>query len=347
MKSNRPYLIAEMGVNFYDTAEKLNITPLEAAKIYIDEAAAAGIDCAKFQSYKAETIAAKKSPSYWDLNENPVTSQFELFKKFDHFSRDDYQELCDYTHKKGMDFTSTPFDYVSADYLEPMVDFYKIASADCSNLPFIKYVAQKGKSVMLSTGASYLSEIDEALRVLKEAGCDDITLMHCVLSYPTKAENANLRVIETLKKDFPDVKIGYSDHVAPDPTMQTLSTAYILGAEIIEKHFTLDKKMKGNDHFHAGDPGDFKVAIANFRWINQILGNEEKTVLDCERIPREQARRSLVTIRNMKKGEVICKEDLIPKRPGTGISPKYLDIVLGRTIKMDLAEDSILTWDMI
>lgn len=347
MKSNRPYLIAEMGVNFYDTAEKLNITPLEAAKIYIDEAAAAGIDCAKFQSYKAETIAAQKSPSYWDLNENPVTSQFELFKKFDHFSRDDYQELSDYTHKKGMDFTSTPFDYDSADYLEPMVDFYKIASADCSNLPFIKYIAQKGKSVMVSTGASYLSEIDEALRVLREAGCDDITLMHCVLSYPTKEENANLRVIQTLKKVFSNVKIGYSDHVAPDPTMQTLSTAYILGAEIIEKHFTLDKTLKGNDHFHAGDPKDFKIAIANFRWINQILGKEEKTVLDCERIPREQARRSLVTTRNMKKGEVICKEDLIPKRPGTGISPKYSDIILGRALKMDLAKDSILTWDMI
>ena len=347
MRTTRPYLIAEMGVNFYDSAIKLGITPLEAAKLYIDEAATAGIDCVKFQSYKAETIAAKKSPSYWDLNKNPVTSQFELFMRFDRFNREDYQVLCDYAHKKGMDFTCTPFDYASADYLETMVDFYKIASADCSNLPFIKYIAEKGKPVMLATGASYLSEIDEVLRTLQEVGCEDITFMHCVLSYPTKAKDANLRVIETLKKDFPNVKIGYSDHVPPDPTMQTLSTAYLLGAEIIEKHFTLDKTLKGNDHFHAGDPEDFKVAIANFRWIDQILGNEEKTVLDCERIPREQARRSLVLTRKMKAGEVICKEDLIPKRPGTGISPKYLDIVLGRTVKMDLEEDTILTWDMI
>ena len=347
MKFTRPYVIAEMGVNFYDTAEEMNIPPLEAAKIYIDEAAAAGIDCAKFQSYKAETIAAKNSPSYWDLNENPVTSQFELFKRFDHFNRNDYQELCDYTHKKGMDFTSTPFDYASADYLESMVDFYKIASADCSNLPFIEYIAKKGMPVMLSTGASYLSEIDEALRVLMDSGCDYITLMHCVLSYPARAKDANLRVIETLKNDFPNVKIGYSDHVAPDPTMQTLSTAYLLGAEVIEKHFTLDKTLNGNDHFHAGDPEDFKVAIANFRWIDQVLGSGEKTVLDCEEVPREQARRSLVLTRNKKAGEVICKEDLIFKRPGTGIGPKYLDVVLGRAVKTDLDEDTVLTWDMI
>ena len=347
MKSTRPYLIAEMGVNFYDTAEKMGITPLEAAKIYIDEAAAAGIDCAKFQSYKAETLASKKSPSYWDLDENPVTSQYELFKRFDRFDCDDYQNLCDYTHKKGMDFTCTPFDYASVDYLEPMVDFYKIASADCSNLPFIKHIAKKGKAVMLATGACYLSEIEEAVRVLKDAGCEDITLLHCVLSYPTKAENANLRIIQTLKQTFPYVKIGYSDHVAPDPTMQTLSTAYLLGAEVIEKHFTLDKTMKGNDHFHAGDPADFITAISNFRWINQVLGSREKTVLDCEQIPRKQARRSLVLTRDMKTGEIINQGDLIFKRPGTGISPKYYNIVLGRAVKTDLDEDTVLTWNMI
>lgn len=347
MRTTKPYLIAEMGVNFYDTAKEMDITPLEAAKLYIDEAASAGVDCAKFQSYKAETIAAKKSPSYWDLRENPVTSQFELFQKYDHFSQDDYQELCNYTHKKGMDFTCTPFDYSSADYLEPMVDFYKISSSDCSNLPFIKYIAKKGKAVMLATGASYLSEIDEAVRMLKDAGCDDVTLMHCVLSYPAKAENANLRIIETLKKDFPDIKTGYSDHVAPDQTMQTLSTAYLLGAEVIEKHFTLDKTLKGNDHFHAGDPEDFKKAIANFRWIDQVLGSGEKTVLECERVSREQARRSLVLTRNMEAGEVIGEKDLIAKRPGTGISPNYYDLVVGRAIKMNLDEDTVLSWDMI
>lgn len=347
MRTSKPYMIAEMGVNFYDTARVMGITPIEAAKLYIDKASEAGIDCAKFQSYKAETLAAKDSTSYWDLNENPVTSQFELFKGLDHFNKEDYQELCDYTHSKGMDFTSTPFDYASADYLESMVDFYKIASADCSNLPFIEYIAKKGKPVMLSVGASYLSEVDEAVRVIRDAGCSNLTLLHCVLSYPTEPEDANLLVIKTLKQDFPDLKIGYSDHVAPDASMQTLSTAYMLGAEVIEKHFTLDKTLKGNDHFHAGEPDDFKKAIENFRWIDKTLGSPEKTVFPCEEIPRKEARRSLVLTRDMHAGEIINKEDLIPKRPGTGISPKYTDIVIGRKVKADYQEDTILKWDMI
>ncbi len=347
MKNTKPYLIAEMGVNFYDTAKALNITPLEAAKLYIDKAAEAGIDCAKFQSYKAGTIVSKNSPAYWDTTKEPTKTQYELFLKHDSFGEYEYRELCDYTHKKGMDYTSTPFDYASADYLESMVDFYKISSSDLSNLPFIKHIGAKGKPVAISVGAAYLSEVDEAIRALKEAGCKDITILHCVLSYPTAPENANLRVIETLKKDFPDVKVGFSDHVAPDDTMMTLATAYLLGAEVIEKHFTLDKTLPGNDHYHAGDPEDFKKAIRNFKWIDMVLGSPEKTVLECEMVPRREARRSLVLTRNIKAGEKIAKEDLMPKRPGTGISPVYTDIVVGRTVKSDLPEDTILTWDMI
>ena len=199
-----------------------------------------------------------------------------------------YKELCDYTHAKGMDFTSTPFDYASADYLEEMVDFYKISSSDLSNLPFIRHIGSKGKPVYMSVGAAYLSEVDVAIRVLKEAGCKDIVIFHCVLSYPTDPKDANLRVIETLKKDFPDVRVGFSDHVAPDDTMMTLAVAYMLGAEVIEKHFTLDKTLSGNDHYHAGDPEDFKKAIANFKWINTVLGSDVKTVLDCECVPRRE-----------------------------------------------------------
>lgn len=343
----KPYLIAEMGVNFYDTARELGISPLQAAKLYIDEAAAAGIDCAKFQSYKAGTIVSKNSPAYWDTTKEPTKTQYELFLKHDSFGKEEYLELCNYTHSKGMDFTSTPFDYASADYLKDMVDFYKISSSDISNLPFVRYIGEKGKPVYMSVGAAYLSEVDVAVRTLKEAGCKDIVLMHCVLSYPTDPKNANLRVIETLKKDFPDIKIGFSDHVAPDSTMMTLATAYLLGAEVIEKHFTLDKTLPGNDHYHAGDPEDFKKAIMNFRWIDAILGSPEKTVLDCEIVPRREARRSLVLTRDMKKGETIKPEDLMPKRPGTGISPEFADIVIGRQVKKDLEEDTILTWDMI
>nr|WP_325295673.1 N-acetylneuraminate synthase family protein [uncultured Oscillibacter sp.] len=344
---NKPYFIAEMGVNFYDTARVLGISPLEAAKLYIDEAAQAGVDCAKFQSYKANTIVSKNSPAYWDTSEEPTKTQYELFLKYDHFDQIEYQELCDYTHGKGLDFTSTPFDYASADYLEPMVDFYKISSSDLTNLPFIKHIGKKGKPVFLSTGAAYLSEIDEAVRVLREAGCRDLVLLHCVLSYPTKPEDANLRMIETLKRVFPDMRVGFSDHVVPDEAMTTLSTAYLLGAEVLEKHFTLDKKLPGNDHYHAGDPRDFQKAITNFRKINTLLGNGEKTVLDCERVSRREARRSLVLTRDMQAGEVIREIDVMAKRPGTGISPKYMDVVIGKQIKIDLGEDSVLTWDFL
>ena len=347
MKKNKLYLIAEMGVNFYDTAKQLNITPLEAAKLYIDKAAEAGIDCAKFQSYKARTIVSKNSPAYWDTTKEATKTQYELFQKFDGFGEAEYKELCDYTHSKGMDFTSTPFDYASADYLYDMVDFYKISSSDLSNIPFIKHIAAKGKPMVVSVGAAYLSEVDEAIRAMKEVGNNNISILHCVLSYPTDPKNANLKIIETLKKVFPDVKVGFSDHVAPDPTMMTLASAYILGSEIIEKHFTLDKTLTGNDHYHSGDPEDFKKARANFDMIDTVLGNPEKTVLDCELVPRREARRSLVLTRSMKVGEKITEKDIMPKRPGTGISPKYTDIVLGRAVKQDLEEDTILTWDMV
>jgi N-acetylneuraminate synthase len=347
MRSTKPYLIAEMGVNFYDTAEVEGITPLEAAKRYIDRAAEAGVDCAKFQSYKADTIVSKNSPAYWDLKKEPTKTQYALFQKHDSFGEAEFKELCDYTHAKGMDYTSTPFDYASVDYLEPMVDFYKISSSDLSNLPFISHVGAKGKPVIMSVGAAYLSEVDEAVRALKDAGCKDITLLHCVLSYPTSPDDANLRVIQTLKQVYPDLKVGFSDHVAPDPTMMTLATAYLLGSDVIEKHFTLDKTLPGNDHYHSGDPEDFKKAIANFRWIDRVLGSPEKTVLPCEVIPRREARRSLVLTRDMKKGEVIKKEDLMPKRPGTGIAPRFTDVVIGRAVTEDLPEDTVLTWDMV
>ena len=347
MRKTKPYLIAEMGVNFYDTAKTLNITPLEAAKLYIDAAAEVGVDCAKFQSYKAGTIVSKNSPAYWDTTKESTKTQYELFLKHDSFGEAEYKELCDYTHSKGMDYTSTPFDYASADYLSAMVDFYKISSSDLSNLPFIRYIGTKGKPVILSVGASFLSEVDEAVRTLKEAGCSDITLLHCVLSYPTSPDDANLLIIRTLKNVFPDIKIGFSDHVAPDDSMLTLSTAYLLGAEVIEKHFTLDKTLTGNDHYHAGDPDDFKKAISNFQWIDRILGKPEKTVLDCEQIPRREARRSLVLTRSLKNGEIINAEDIMAKRPGTGISPAFTDVVIGRRAKRDLEEDTVLKWDMI
>lgn len=343
----KPYVIAEAGVNFYDTAKLRGVTPLEEAMHYVDEAKRAGIDAIKFQSYKAGKIASKHSPSYWDLSKEPTTSQYALFQKFDHFDEKEYRQLFEHCKQVGIDFMSTPFDYDAADYLADMVDIFKISSSDLSNLPFIRYIARKGKPIYLSVGASYLSEIEQAVRVMKEENCPQIALLHCVLSYPCKNEDANLNMIKTLKTVFPDLIIGYSDHTLPDDTMTILSTACILGAEVIEKHFTLDKSLQGNDHYHAGDPDDFIKAISNFELISQILGQSEKTVLPCEQVPRKQARRSIVLTRDMKAGEVITERDLTAKRPGTGISPIYLEIVIGRKLRQNTQEDTILTWDMI
>lgn len=342
-----PYLIAEIGVNFYDTAKQKNISPLDAAKLYINEAKNAGIDAVKFQSYKANTIVSKNSPAYWDTTKEPTKTQYELFLKFDSFNEREYRELYNYCKEIGIDFMSTPFDYASADYLDEMVDVFKISSSDLSNIPFLKHIAKKGKPIILSVGASYMSEVFEAVQAIQEEGCEDLTLLHCVLSYPTKNEDANLNVIKTLKRVFPELKIGYSDHTLPDNTMTILTTAYLYGAEVIEKHFTLDKTLPGNDHYHAGDPSDFKKAVDNFKLIAEISGSDEKTVFPCENVPRREARRSIVVIRNMKKGETITEKDIMYKRPGKGICPKYVDIVLGRKLKNDCAEDTILTWEMI
>ncbi len=342
-----PYVIAEMGVNFYDTARELGISPLEAAKLYIKKAKEAGVNAAKFQSYKAETIASRNSPAYWDLSKEPTTSQYELFKKLDGFNKEDYQTLYHYCKDIGIDFMSTPFDYASADYLYDFVDVYKISSSDITNLPFIRYIARKGKPIYLSVGASYLFEVDEAVRTIRQEGNNQICLLHCVLSYPTKNEDANLNIITHLKQVYPDIPIGFSDHTLPDECMTILTTAYLLGADVIEKHFTLDKSLPGNDHYHAGEPDDFKKAINNFKLIQKIIGGKTKTVLDCEVIPRKEARRSLILTHDMKAGDILTSNDIIAKRPGTGISPKYQDVVIGRTLKQDMTEDSILTWECI
>lgn len=344
---SKPYFIAEVGVNFYDTAKELKITPMEAAKMYISEAAISGADAVKFQSYKASTIVSKNSPAYWDLNLEPTKTQFDLFKKHDGFNENDYRELYNYAKQLNIDFMSTPFDYDSADYLYDMVDIYKISSSDLSNLPFLRHIANKKKPIILSTGASYLYEVDKAVDVILSEGCTDLTLLHCVLSYPCKNEDANLNTIAYLKKVYPNLKIGYSDHTMPDECMTILSTAYLLGAEIIEKHFTLNKELPGNDHYHAGNPEDFKKAVNNFELIDTILGQYAKPVLECESTPRKEARRSLVLTKNINKGDVITKDCLISKRPGTGISPEHINIVVGRTVNKDLSEDTVLTWDMI
>ena len=345
--NKRPFLIGEIGVNFYDIAKKENITPMDAAKLMIKEAKNAGIDAVKFQTYKAEKIASRNSPAYWDLDEEPTTSQFELFKKFDSFGSEEYRELAEYCREVGIMFLSTPFDFEAIDFLDDLMDVYKISSSDLTNIPFIKAIALKNKPIILSTGASTLKEIKEAVNAIEEVSNVDIGLMHCVLSYPTKDEDANLLMIKDIKEQFEGYDIGYSDHTKPDDKMLILTTAYLYGANIIEKHFTLDKTLTGNDHYHAMDVEDVKTFNENIELINKIKGKKVKQPLVCESSSRKEARRSIVASKDIKKGEKITKDNITFKRPGTGISPSKVDEVIGMNANEDIAEDTLLTYEML
>ncbi len=344
---NKPFLIAEIGVNYYDIAKKENISNMDAAKLMIKEAKIAGADAVKFQSYKADTIASKNSPSYWDTNEEPTTSQYELFKKFDSFGKEEYIKLAEYCDKMGIMFLSTPFDFDSIDYLDEIMDVYKISSSDLTNIPFIRAIAKKQKPIILSTGASTVEEIELAIKTIKHEGNDEIGLMHCVLSYPTEYEDSNLLMIKYLKDNFNDYDIGFSDHTKPDDKMLVLTTAYLYGASIIEKHYTLDKNLRGNDHYHAMDPEDIKKFKDNINFIKKINGNYNKIPLNCEKESRKQARRSIVANIDISIGEIITEDMLSFKRPGTGISPIELDKVIGKTSKINIKEDELIDYSML
>ncbi len=339
------FIIAEVGVNYYDIAAERGLSPLDGAKLMIDEAAAAGADAVKFQTYKAQKIASKNSPAYWDRNEEPTGSQFELFSKFDKFGEPEYRTLADHCGEKGVMFLSTPFDFESADYLDPLMPLYKISSSDLTNLPFIGHIAAKGKPVFLSTGAATLGEIEQAVAEVRKADNTDLCLLHCILDYPTDDKDANLNMLGHLRAVFPELLLGFSDHTRPDPAMLTTTAAYILGAKVIEKHFTLDKRLKGNDHYHAMDPKDLAQLRANTERFDTVLGQYRKEPLPCEAASRKQARRSIVAAVDIKAGETISREKLTFKRPGTGISPALLHLVEGRTARREIREDALISWD--
>lgn len=339
-------LIAEIGVNYYDIAIKKSIDPMTAAKKMCLEACNAGVHAVKFQSYKAENLASKNSPAYWDQSEEPTTSQYELFKKFDSFSEEEYKELSQYCNEIGIDFCSTPFDFSSVDYLEPLMDVYKISSSDLTNLPFIEYQAKKNKPIIMSVGAGDASEIRKAVSAVRKVNDQKLVLMHCVLEYPTPYQDANLRRIVALRKEFPDLVIGYSDHCKPDKTYDVLKTAYALGAKVIEKHFTLDKTLKGNDHYHAMDAVDAAKIIKEVDFIETLLGSGDLVASESEDAARRNARRSIVAARDIPAGVVIDSDMLTFKRPGYGISPACLEEVLGKKTKQSIAEDAIMTFEM-
>lgn len=346
IKNGKFALIAEIGVNYYDIAIKENITPMDAAKLMIKEAKEAGIHAVKFQTYKAGTLAAKASPSYWDLTEEPTTSQYELFQKFDSFGYEEYKELKEYSDSIDIEFLSTAFDYESADYLDELMDIYKISSSDLSNIPFIEHQAKKNKPILLSIGASELAEVELAVDTIRAHNNQPLVLLHCVLEYPTPLEHANLLKIETLKNQFPDLYIGYSDHTKPTESNDVIKTAYNLGAIVVEKHYTLDKTLKGNDHYHAMDPADARRILSDIDTLDMLRGNGEIKCLPTEATARKNARRSIVSLGDIKKGEIITKDKLTFKRPGTGISPDKIDEVIGKTALVDICDDTILDGGM-
>jgi N-acetylneuraminate synthase len=333
----KPFVIAEAGVNHEGS--------METAKLHIEQAAEAGADAIKFQSYKAKTLASKNSPSYWDTTKEPTTSQFKLFQRHDSFWKNEFEALKVHCDEVGIEFMSTPFDLESSNFLNDLMISYKISSSDITNLPFIKHIAAFNKPVILSTGASYMHEIFEAVNIIEE-NKNPLCIMHCVLNYPTPSNLANLGMITDLKKRFPEHLIGYSDHTLPED-IKNLEIAVLLGAWMLEKHFTHDKTLQGNDHYHAMDKDDLATFIKMMEKTQIVMGDFDKKPLETEAISRQNARRSLVAQSNIKEGEIISEKHLTWKRPAFGVSPKDLDQIIGKQAKRNIEEDEIIYWDMI
>jgi sialic acid synthase SpsE len=332
----RPYIIAEAGVNHEGDIAK--------AKLMIDQVSSAGLDAIKFQTYKADKLASKNSPAYWDTTKETTLSQHELFKKYDSFEDDDYIELARYAAETGIHFLSTPFDLEAVDLLAPLMPAFKIASADITNFPLLEKIASYGKPILLSTGASLVSEIWEAMEILLDCGCKEIALLHCILNYPTLLENANLGMIKNMRELFPNVVIGYSDHVPSEHILEVLPAAWLLGANVIEKHFTFDKTLPGNDHYHAMDEADAKSFVRYCDTVLQAIGSYDKRFLESEEISRKNARRSLVAARDISEGEIVSEDMLVVKRPGTGLPPKILSTLIGSKASTEIPEDTILQY---
>jgi len=330
----KPYIIAEAGVNHEGS--------MDLAKRLIDEAREGGAHAIKFQTYKAETLASKNSPAYWDLSKESNDSQYKLFKKYDKFWKKEFEVLKVYCDEAGIEFLSTPFDLESATFLADLMDVFKISSSDITNKPFIEFICDFKKPIILSTGASDISEVEEAVAWVDGKG-NALALLHCILNYPTDDKNANLAMISDLKRKFPGRAIGYSDHTLPK-NMKTLEVAVLLGASILEKHFTHDKSLPGNDHYHAMDKKDLIAFNQNLNHLFTLLGENKKRSVPSEEPARKNARRSLVAQRDILAGKSIALEDVTWKRPAGGISPRELEFVIGRQAGKDIRADNILLW---
>jgi N-acetylneuraminate synthase/N,N'-diacetyllegionaminate synthase len=329
------YTIAEAGAN--------HDSDLKKAFKLIDAAHHADADSIKFQTYKASKLATKTAPKYWD-DGNKNETQFDVFSKLDHLSDDDWKQIFEYAQKKSITCFSTPFDEKSVDLLYSLgVPAFKIASADITHLPLIRHVASKKLPIFISTGMASNNEIKEAIDVIEDVGNHEIIILHCITSYPTKAEDANLEMIRTLRQKFPDYVIGFSDH-----TLGTLiavcSTLY--GARCIEKHFTFDNELKDSpDHRLSLNQEEFAQLVQQLRISESAKGSSVRDAFQAEAESIKYARRSIVSAKKIPEGTKISRDMLDVKRPGTGIAPKYFEKIVGRTSKKNIEEDQVLSWD--
>jgi N-acetylneuraminate synthase len=331
--SGLPLIILEAGVNHDGNLDK--------AKLLIDLASQSGADYIKFQTYSAEKLAAKTSPSYWNLEEESTRYQIELFKKYDGFSLEDYNSLIAACDIRGIRFLTTCFDVDWLNLLADSLPFFKIASADITNFALVSAIAHKQKPILMSTGAASFDEISAALDLIRSITDVDVCLMHCVLNYPTEFENANLGRITELKDRFPDVLIGYSDHTRPDYSHKAISIAVSLGAQIIEKHFTYDKNQVGNDHYHSFDLADVEVLYKNLKTQVAMCKFDEDSFLETQSDARKFARRGLYAARNIARNSIISIDDVIPLRPTLGEDGHLgseIYLVIGKRCKAEILE---------
>ena len=314
----------------------------------IKTAARAGADIIKFQTYKASKLVTKNAPRFWDWEgeHDKEGSQYDSYSNLDSFERPEYEALIKLCSKYDIEFMSTPFDNDAADMLVDIgMKGFKIASCDITNIPFLKHIAQYDLPVLLSTGACNLDEIKNAVDALHSGGCSNVGIMQCTLCYPTDPENANLKAIETLRNEFGDHLIGFSDHTLGNIVP---SASILYGVSFIEKHYTFDKTLPDSaDHWLSLDEKELSEMVSNLRILEKALGSPVKEKKPCEDLTFKFARRSLVSNRLIKQGQTISADDLTAKRPGTGLPPVYMDRFVGSKANRDIEEDTMLEIDWI
>jgi len=335
----KTFVILEAGVNHNGSVDR--------AKELIIKAAKAGADAIKFQTYKADKLVTKTAPKFWNWEgDKDKKTQYDAYADLDGFPMGAYSALMEVCEQNGIEFLSTPFDFESADYLNKIgMPAFKVASSDITYLPYLKHIANYGKPILLSTGASTIGEIEEAVETIKGEGNNQIILLQCTLCYPTATKDANLGIIPTLSKVFPELIIGLSDHTR-GITAPIVATT--LGAKVIEKHYTVDKTLlKSADHWLSVDPEEAKEMIKGIRDVDLLIGSNKKRVFECEEDTRKYDKRSIVSACDIPKGTQITRDMLICKRPGTGIAPKFINIIVGRIAQEDISEDTIIKWQQI